>query len=159
MVYFTPDRTAFFTPDYAPQGGSLKSGVALATAATRHGIPRNTLRGRFNDAQTHRHDHDGRQRLAAIQEEHLEKWTLQQEAVGYAPTHAQVRAIAIAVLKGQGDHKNLGKKWTTHFVQHHPAIKSKLGRRISWERVNEATLENIKRFFSQGPVLVFWIPF
>ena len=88
----------------------LESGVALATAATRHGVPRNTLRGRFNGAQPHRYAHDGGQRLTTVQEEHLEKWILQQEALGYAPTHAQVRAIAIAVLNRQGDHKNLGKK-------------------------------------------------
>jgi hypothetical protein len=28
----------------------LRSGVALATAATRHGVLRNTLRGRLNSA-------------------------------------------------------------------------------------------------------------
>jgi hypothetical protein len=28
----------------------LRSRVALATAATRHGVPRNTLRGRLNSA-------------------------------------------------------------------------------------------------------------
>ena len=135
----------------------LNSGVALATAATRHGVPRNTLRGRFKGAQPHRHAHDDMQRLTAVQEEHLEKWILQQEALGYAATHAQVRAIAIAVLKRQGDHKNLGKKWTNHFVQRHPAIRSKLGRRVSWERVNEATPENIRNFFSLYET-VSWIP-
>ncbi|RII22746.1 hypothetical protein CUC08_Gglean013400 [Alternaria sp. MG1] len=126
----------------------LESGVASATAATRHGDPRNTLRGRSNGAQPHQHAHNDEQRLTTIQEEHLKKWILQQEALGYAPTHAQVRTIAIAVLKRQGDCKNLGKKWTSHFVQRHPAIKSKLGRRTSWERVNEATPENIRHFFN-----------
>ncbi|CAG5137170.1 uncharacterized protein ALTATR162_LOCUS46 [Alternaria atra] len=135
----------------------LESGVALATAATRHGVPRNTLRGRFNGAQPHQRAHDGEQRLTNVQEEHLEKWILQQEALGYAPTHAQVRAIAIAVLKRQGGHKNLGKKWTSHFVKRHPAIKSKLGRRTSWERINEATPENIRHLFNLYET-VSWIP-
>jgi hypothetical protein len=42
-------------------------------------------------------------------------------------------------------------------VQRHPAIKSKLGRRISWERVNEATLENIRHLFNLYET-VSWIP-
>ena len=50
----------------------LESGVALATAAAQHRIPRNTLRGRINSAQPHRHAHDGEQRLTTVQEEHLE---------------------------------------------------------------------------------------
>ena len=85
------------------------------------------------------------------------KWILQQEALGYAPTHAQVQAIAIAVLKRQGDYKNLGKKWTKHFVQRHPEIKAKLGRRTSWERINEATPENIRYLFNLYET-VSWIP-
>jgi hypothetical protein len=125
----------------------LESGVALATAATRHGVPRNTLRGRFNGAQPHRHAHNGAQRLSVIQEEHLERWILRQEALGHAPTHAQVRAIATAVLKREGDHKNLGKEWTSQFMRRRPAIKSKLGRRTSWERINAATPESVRQIF------------
>ena len=135
----------------------LESGVALATAATRHGVPRNTLRGRLKGAQPHLHAHNSEQRLSAIQEEHLERWSLRQEALGYAPTHAQVRAIAIAVLKQEGDHKNLGKRWTTQFMKRHSAIKSKLGRRTSWERINAATPESIRQLFALYET-VTWIP-
>ena len=49
-----------------------RNGIALATAATRHRIPRSTLRGRLNGRQPHRHTHDNRQRLSAVQEERLE---------------------------------------------------------------------------------------
>ena len=49
-----------------------RNGAAIAAAATRHGVPRSTLRGRLNGAQSHRHAHDGEQRLSAVQEEHLE---------------------------------------------------------------------------------------
>src|SRR4051794_4454671 len=84
----------------------LQTGVALATAAARHGIPRNILRGRSNGAQSQRHAHDGEQRLTVFQKEYLERWILRQEALDYAPTYAQVRAIATGVLKREGDHKN-----------------------------------------------------
>ena len=135
----------------------LRNGVALATAATEHGVPRNTLRGRLNSARPHQYAHSDQQRLTAIQEEHLERWILRQEALGYAPTHAQLRVIASGILKQAGDDILLGKKWSNHFVKRHPAVKTKLGRRTDWQRINAATPENIKHLFSLYDT-VSWIP-
>jgi hypothetical protein len=59
------------------------NGVAVRTAATRHGVPRGTLRARLNGAQPQRTAHDDLQRLTASQEEHLKQWILRQEALGY----------------------------------------------------------------------------
>ena len=126
----------------------LRNGAALATAAKKHSVPRNTLRGRLDGRQPHQNAHYDDQRLTPIQEEHLKLWILRQEALGYAPTHAQVRAIATGVLKREGDHEPLGKKWMTAFIRRHPAIKTKLGRRTDWERINAATPDNIRRFFT-----------
>jgi hypothetical protein len=50
------------------------------------------------------------QRLSPEQEDHLARWILRQEAFNYAPTLAQVRAIATGVLKQAGDYQPLGKK-------------------------------------------------
>jgi len=135
----------------------LENKVSLATAADRHGVPRSTLRDRLNGAQPHRYAHDGQQRLSTVQEEHLELWILRQEALGYAPTHAQVRVIASGVLARQGDHKPLGKKWSNRFTKRHPAIKTKLGRRTDWERINAATPDNIKSFLKLYETMS-WIP-
>jgi transposase-like protein len=79
----------------------IENGVAIATAATRHGIPRSTLRDRISGSQHHKTAHNNSQRLSLEQEEHLSRWILRQEALNYAPTHAQVRAIATGVLKLQ----------------------------------------------------------
>ncbi|KAI8410901.1 hypothetical protein FOFC_07495 [Fusarium oxysporum] len=105
----------------------VRNGVAVRTAATRHG------------------------------EEHLKRWILRQEALGYAPTHAQVRAIASSVLKQQGDHKPLGRKWSSHFVERHLAVKANLGRRTDWKRINAATPDNIRHLFNLYET-VSWIP-
>ncbi|KAF6513174.1 hypothetical protein HZS61_008500 [Fusarium oxysporum f. sp. conglutinans] len=77
--------------------------------------------------------------------------------LGHAPTHAQVRTIVRSVLARHGDHAPLGRKWTTRFVERHPALKTKLGRRTDWERVNAATPANIKRLFDVYET-VDWIP-
>ena len=135
----------------------LRNGVALATAATEHGVPRNTLRGRLNSARPHQYAHSDQQRLTAIQEEHLERWILRQEALGYAPTHAQLRVIASGILKQAGDDILLGKKWSNYFVKRYPAVKTKLGCRTDWQRINAATPENIKHLFRLYDT-VSWIP-
>ena len=46
----------------------IRNGVALATAATRNGVPRNTLRGRLGGAQSCRYAYEDKQRLSTIQE-------------------------------------------------------------------------------------------
>lgn len=135
----------------------IKNGVSVKLAVKRHGVPRGTLRDRLNGAQPHRLAHFDQLRLSADQEEHLKQWILRQEALGYAPTHGQVRAIANGVLKRQGDDRPLGKKWSSHFVKRHPEVKTKLGRRTDWERMNAATPENIRHLFSLYET-VTWIP-
>ena len=82
---------------------------------------------------------------------------MRQEALGYAPTHTQVRAIASGILKQEGDDKPLGKKWTQHFLERHLAVKTKLGRRTDWERINTATPDNIRTLFKLYET-VNWIP-
>jgi hypothetical protein len=135
----------------------IRNGVAKATAAARHGIPRTTLRNRVSGSQHHKTAHSNMQRLSTEQEKRLANWILQQEALNYAPTHAQVRVIATDVLKRAGDDEPLGKKWTTHFLNRHPELKTKLGRRTDWERINAATPENITRLFNLYET-VSWIP-
>ena len=135
----------------------IRNGVAVRRAATVHGVPRNTLQGRLDGAQSCREAHEDEQRLSTVQEQNLERWILQQEALGYAPTHAQVRAIANGILRQQGDDKLLGKKWSGHFIDRHPAVKTKLGRRTDWERVNAATPANIRKLFKLYDT-VSWIP-
>ncbi len=122
-------------------------GSAVNRAARIHGIPTQTLRDRICSARPRRLAHENQQRFSSIQEKELVSWVLRQEALGYSPTHAQLRGIATAVLKKQGDLQPLGKRWTTHFIKRHDCIKTKLGRRTDWQRINAACPANINRLF------------
>ncbi|KAL5611305.1 hypothetical protein FOBRF1_007422 [Fusarium oxysporum] len=135
----------------------VKNGVSLKTAAKKNGLPPSTLRGRLTGAQSRQVARQEQLRLTTDQEDDLERWILRQEKLGHAPTHAQVRTIVRSVLARHGDHAPLGRKWTTRFVERHPALKTKLGRRTDWERVNAATPANIKRLFDVYET-VDWIP-
>jgi hypothetical protein len=55
----------------------IRNRGALRTASTHHEIPRATLRGRLNGAQSYRDAHDNEQRLSTVQKEHLKRWILQ----------------------------------------------------------------------------------
>ena len=83
---------------------------AITTTSDRYEVSRTTLRDRLNDAQFCQHIYEDKQRLSTVQEERLEYWILQQEALGYAPTHAQLRVIASGILKQNSDDKPLKKK-------------------------------------------------
>ena len=135
----------------------LANGDAMATVTARHSVPRTTLRDRQSGAQSRRQARTDQQRLSATQEDRLEQWILRQEALGYAPTHAQVRAIATGVVRVNGDQQPLGRKWLQHFVQRHPTVKTKLGRRTDWQRINAVTPASIELFFNLYET-VNWIP-
>ena len=81
----------------------LANGHPMSAVTARHGVPRTTLRDRQSGAQTRRQARADQQRLSAIQEDRLEQWILCQEALGYAPTHGQVRAIATNIVQANGD--------------------------------------------------------
>jgi hypothetical protein len=133
------------------------AGETFRHAALKHGIPKSTLRNRCTHTEPAREAHTCQQRLSPIQEEDLTRWVVRQEALGYAPTHAQVRAIATGILKSQGSNFQLGKKWSNHFVKRHPILKTKLGRRTDWQRINGASPENINKLFDLYDT-VGWIP-
>jgi len=150
MPLYTEDDVAHALLD-------LADGSTLRAAAARHRIPKNTLRGRQLGAQPARQGHGDQQRLTPTQEDLLEQWIIRQEALGYAPTHAQIRAIATGVLQATGDQQPLGMKWSTHFIRRHPAVKTKLGRRTDWQRIDAVTPASIELFFSLYQT-VDWIP-
>jgi len=50
-------------------------------------------------------------RLSKRQEERLDFWILRQESLGYAPSHSQIRACVMGLLRQQGEHPDLGRNW------------------------------------------------
>jgi hypothetical protein len=125
-----------------------KNGTPVREVARIYNIPRSTIKSRLSSYTARQIASQERQRLSPVQEEGLVKWILRQECLGYAPSHAQVHSMAAGLLRLQGDYSPLGKRWSTNFVKRHIAIKSKLGRRTEWARVNAATPAAFNEFFS-----------
>ncbi|KAL9563920.1 hypothetical protein ACKAV7_011955 [Fusarium commune] len=71
-------------------------------------------------------------------------------------THKCEQSLA-ACLNNKVTTSPLGRKWSSHFVERHLAIKTKLGRRTDWKRINAATPDNIRHLFNLYET-VSWIP-
>lgn len=122
-------------------------GASIRKAAEAWGVPESTLRRRLKGGLTRTTAHAFEQRLSPQQETHLSSWIQVQEALGYAPTHANVRALASRILRQGGDHEKLGNNWMEGFLSRNP-VKTKRGVRIEAKRINGASPEAINNFFN-----------
>jgi hypothetical protein len=65
-------------------------------------MPQTTLSDRFRGLPSRSEITQPAQLLFKSQESRLVAWILRQEALGYAPSHSQVRATVAALLRQQG---------------------------------------------------------
>lgn len=126
---------------------AITNGMSIQKAGREYGVPRSTLQDRIKGALSKQEAHEHEQRLSQVQEDHLAQWVLVQEALGLAPTHAQIRAFAGRVLYARGDANPLGKRWMDNFLRRNPILKTKKQFHIDSVRVNGATTEIIRKWF------------
>jgi hypothetical protein len=95
-------------------------------AAQKHGMPQTTLSDRLRGLPSKSEVTQPAQLLYKSQEARLVTWILRQEALGYAPSHSQVRATVAALLRQQGRERPIGVHWLARFIKRHPEIDTKL---------------------------------
>ncbi|KAG6979290.1 hypothetical protein FocnCong_v010477 [Fusarium oxysporum f. sp. conglutinans] len=121
------------------------NGFSPPQAAQRRGVPRSTLIDRLNGRGAVKEQVHPYRRLSKSQEDRLAFWILRQESLGYAPSHSQIRACVMGLLRQQGEHPDLGRNWVTKFINRRADLKTKIGRR-----------QEAKRFDSFTPRAVHW---
>jgi hypothetical protein len=121
------------------------NGFSPPQAAHRLGVPRSTLVDRLNGRGAVKEQIHPHRRLSRSQEDRLALWILRQESLGYAPSHSQIRACVMGLLRQQGERPNLGRDWVTKFINRRADLKTKIGRR-----------QEAKRFDSFTPKAVHW---
>jgi hypothetical protein len=84
------------------------NGLSQYQAAQKHGIPPATLSDRLRGLPSKSDITQPAQLLSKSQETRLVTWILRQEALGYAPSHSQVRATVAALLRQQGQGRTIG---------------------------------------------------
>ena len=115
------------------------NGISISQAAQRWGIPHNTLSTRMDGIPAVSEQIQPNQKLSNYQEDQLALWILRQEALGYAPSHSQIRACVLTLLSRQGLEASLGRNWVSRFIQKRPELKAKIGRRQEANRFDSFT--------------------
>lgn len=110
---------------------ALKSGEIASerAAAKQFGIPRSTLHSRRRGCKDARHAHESQQRLSPKQERSLVDWIKAQDSEGHPLSHARLREMAFHICIGNGDKRELGKRWVKGFIERNPDVSSVFGRR------------------------------
>lgn len=124
------------------------AGKSIRQAAAQWGIPRATIQRRINGAKTRLEVSEATQRLSGRQEDNLAKWLLAQAALSMPATHQQLRRFAEHILAKGNDHRPLGKNWVAGFLRRHPEIATSKGKRMDSCRINRASADTIKAFFT-----------
>jgi hypothetical protein len=132
-------------------GGEYPS---IRAAATAYGVDRMTLARRLKGGNTRREARVSQQILSPIQEDLLIKWITDLDIAGAPPSFAQVREFAGMISNASGGPPTIGKNWITRFLQRHPTIKSKVGRKIEYLRAQNTSAECLQSFFDHFSAVV-----
>ena len=76
-------------------------------------------------------------------------WILDLETQGHAPTFTTIRELVAVVSKASGGTGKVGKNWVPRFIQRHPEIHSKVGKKIDAKRVKSTTSEVLESWFQE----------
>jgi DDE superfamily endonuclease/Tc5 transposase DNA-binding domain len=126
-----------------------RNGLSLPKAASKWGVPWETVRNRLHGAVTMATAKESFQRLSPSQEQYLVNWILHEESCGRAPSKAQARRFATKIIHAGGDLTPLGKHWLNGFLSRHFAIRTKVGKPISAARATYTTKGAIVNFFNR----------
>jgi hypothetical protein len=127
---------------------------SIRATALAYGVDRSTLVRRLNGGFQRNEGHASQQLLSPGQEGMLITWVLEQERLGHAPTHQRVREYAakISGYSGQGTH--IGSNWLSRFMKRNPAIRTKIGRKIDYQRVENTQPEVLEPWYDAFKSLV-----
>ena len=132
-------------------------GISMHQAAQRWGVPYATLQARYHGVSAVRDQIQPHQKLSSHQEDQLALWILRQEALGYAPSHSQIRACVLTLLSRQGHKASLGRNWVSRFIQKRPELKAKKGRRQEANRFDSFTPKAVNWYFDIREGQYDWI--
>lgn len=126
-------------------------------AAQKWGVPQRTLSARSRGQTALAKQIQPQRHLSKNQEDKLVIWIRRQESLGYAPSHSQIRACVLRLLQQQGDNPELGRHWVSKFIQRHPELRTKMGRRQEANRFNSFTPKAVHWYFDIREMEYGWI--
>ena len=133
------------------------NGLSQRKADEKWGVPQQTLSARLRGQGALADQEQPKQRLSKSQEDRLVTWILRQESLRYAPSHSQIRACVLGLLKQQGSDPKLGRHWVSRFIQRHAELRTKIGQRQEAKRFDSFTPKAVHWFFNIREKEYGWI--
>jgi hypothetical protein len=127
--------------------------ASLRAAARFYHLSPATLSRRLRGGISQPQQHKKRLLLSEEQEGLLKSWILQSEASGHPVTHSYIRELAGLLSKQTGGPPRVGLCWVSRYIQRHPDIKSKVGKKIDVLRVQNTTPAALTKWFNQFKVV------
>jgi len=121
--------------------------ATIRAAAAANDVDRKTLGRRLQGGFSRPIARETQQLLSNQQEQMLKQWILDLEAQGHAPTFVQIRDLVVVILGVSDKPPTIGQNWIPRFIQRHPEIRSKVGRKIHALRLQTATPESLTTWF------------
>jgi hypothetical protein len=87
------------------------------------------------------------QLLSNGQEQMLVQWILNLEAQGHPPSFTQVRDLVIIIRGDSTGLLSIGHNWISRFINRHPEIHSKVGKKIHGLRLQSVTPKSLAHWF------------
>lgn len=131
----------------AVQGVIRANLPSIRATALAWDVNRSTLTRRLNGGVSRSEGHAKQQILSITQERMLVNWILEQERLGHASTYQRVREFAAKIRGFSGEDPHIGKNWLTRFITRNPAIRTKIGRKIDYQRVQNTQPEVLEPWF------------
>jgi hypothetical protein len=123
------------------------SGASLRSIAASNDVDYTTLSRRLKGQLPRKTAHQRQQLLSSEQEDLLKRWIIDLEQQGHAPSFNTVRELAAIVSAASGGPNKVGKNWIQRFIQRHPEIRSKVGKKIQSQRVDSTSPEALAACF------------
>ena len=117
-------------------------------AAQKWGVPRVTISDRLHGIGAVGDQRQPKSVLTNAQEARLSGWILKMESLGYGPSQSQIHACVLAILVQNGHRQpKVGVNWVSRFINRHPELRTKRGRRQEANRFESFTPKAVNWYF------------
>jgi hypothetical protein len=121
--------------------------TSIRSAAAANEVSHVSLGRRLKGGISRAIAREPQQLLPNQQEQILVRWILDLEAQGHPPSFTQVRDLVVIIRGIPTEHSSIGQNWISRFIQRHPEIRSKVGKKIHGLRLQSTTPESLNRWF------------
>ncbi|QIX00721.1 hypothetical protein AMS68_006238 [Peltaster fructicola] len=102
-------------------------------AAEAFNVPKSTLQARLNGRASRRDSIANHRNLTPTEEQMLLQKILDMDRRGFSPTHPQITEMASTILRARTG-KSVGKRWSMNFVRRSPQLRTRMSRRLDYQR-------------------------